>query len=70
MPVGVLIPPAGGVAYVACTNADVISVIDLAAGRVRGRLSAGREPDGLAWAKLPEPAEKSGTEPGEPDGPK
>ena len=41
VPVGVLIPPAGGVAYVACTNADVISVIDLAAGRVRGRLSPG-----------------------------
>lgn len=57
VPVGILIPPAGGVAYVACTNADVVSVVDLAQQRVVGRLSAGREPDGLAWARI-ETAEK------------
>jgi len=50
VPVGILIRPDGRFAYVANTNADVVSVIDLHTWTVVGRLRAGREPDGLAWA--------------------
>ena len=47
-PVGLLIAADGKRAWVASTNADVISVIDLDRLEVMGRLTAGREPDGLA----------------------
>lgn len=49
VPVGVLIRPDGRRAYVANTNADVVSVIDLESWSIVGRLRAGHEPDGLAW---------------------
>jgi YVTN family beta-propeller protein len=48
VPVGLLIAPDGRRAWVASTNADVVSVIDLETYQVVGRLTAGREPDGLA----------------------
>jgi len=48
VPVGLLIAPDGKRAWVASTNADVISTIDLSAFTVVGRLTAGKEPDGLA----------------------
>ncbi|MEO8349480.1 MAG: cytochrome D1 domain-containing protein [Acidobacteriota bacterium] len=48
VPVGLLIAPDGKRAWVASTNADVVSVIDLQKLEVVGRLTAGREPDGLA----------------------
>ena len=48
VPVGILISPDGKRAWVASTNADVVSVIDLVTLTVVGRLTAGREPDGLA----------------------
>lgn len=48
VPVGLLIAPDGKRAWVASTNADVVSVIDLETYQVVGRLKAGREPDGLA----------------------
>jgi YVTN family beta-propeller protein len=47
-PVGLLIAPDGKHAWVASTNADVISVIDLDKLAVVGTLTAGREPDGLS----------------------
>lgn len=50
VPIGILIPPAGDRAYVANTNADVVTVIDLATFEIEGRLTAGREPDGMAWS--------------------
>jgi YVTN family beta-propeller protein len=50
VPVGLLIAPDGSRAWVACTNADVVSVLDLGTLAVVGRLTAGREPDGLAGA--------------------
>ncbi|RMH24131.1 MAG: YncE family protein [Planctomycetota bacterium] len=53
VPVGILIRPDGRRAYVANTNADVVSVIDLDTLKVVDRLRAGREPDGLAWSPLP-----------------
>jgi YVTN family beta-propeller protein len=48
VPVGLLIAPDGRKAWVASTNADVISVIDLDKLEVVGRLTAGKEPDGLS----------------------
>ena len=48
VPVGLLIAPDGKRAWVASTNADVVSVIDLETYQVVGRLTAGKEPDGLA----------------------
>jgi YVTN family beta-propeller protein len=48
VPVGLLISPDGKRAWVASTNADVVSVIDLDTLTVVGRLAAGRVPDGLA----------------------
>jgi YVTN family beta-propeller protein len=48
VPVGLLIAPDGRRAWVASTNADVVSEIDLANLAVARRLTAGKEPDGLA----------------------
>ncbi len=48
VPVGLLIAPDGKRAWVASTNADVVTVLDLVALEVAGRLTAGKEPDGLA----------------------
>ena len=48
VPVGLLIAPDGKRAWVASTNADVVSAIDLVSLTVVGRLTAGKEPDGLA----------------------
>jgi YVTN family beta-propeller protein len=53
VPVGILIRPDGSEAFVANTNADVVTVIDLASWRIARRLRAGKEPDGMAWARLP-----------------
>jgi len=50
VPVGILIAPDGLRAFVASTNADVVSVIDLAKFTVVDRITAGKEPDGLAGA--------------------
>lgn len=47
-PVGLLVAPDGKRAWVASTNADVISVIDLEKLEIVGRLTAGKEPDGLS----------------------
>ena len=47
-PVGLLLAPDGKRAWVASTNADVISVIDLEKLEIVGRLTAGKEPDGLS----------------------
>lgn len=51
VPVGILIEPSGERAYVANTNADVVTVLDLKTWRVAGRLIAGKEPDGMTWVK-------------------
>jgi YVTN family beta-propeller protein len=48
VPVGLLIAPDGKRAWVASTNADVVSAIDLEKLAVIGRVTAGKEPDGLA----------------------
>jgi len=50
VPVGLLIAPDGKRAWVASTNADVVSELDLEKLAVSRRLTAGKEPDGLAGA--------------------
>ncbi len=52
VPVGILVHPDGRFAYVANTNADVITVLDLESLSIVGRLKAGKEPDGLGWSPL------------------
>lgn len=52
VPVGILMEPGGRLAYVANTNADVISVIDLESLGVVGHLKAGKEPDGMGYSPL------------------
>src|SRR6266498_3367308 len=47
-PVGLLIAPDGKRGWVASTNADVVSVLDLVSLTIAGRIIAGKEPDGLA----------------------
>ncbi|MBL8265549.1 cytochrome D1 domain-containing protein [Steroidobacter sp.] len=52
VPVGILIPDALSLAFVANTNADTITVIDLNSLQIVNRLKAGREPDGLGYTSL------------------
>jgi YVTN family beta-propeller protein len=52
VPVGILIHPNNLFAYVANTNADVITVIDLETFQIVKRLKAGKEPDGLGFTPL------------------
>lgn len=52
VPVGVLVSPKLSRAYVANTNADIVTVIDLATWRIVDRLTAGKEPDGLGYSPL------------------
>jgi len=47
---GILIDPDGSRAYVAVSTADKIAVVDLRTLEVVGQISAGKHPDGLAWA--------------------
>jgi len=47
---GILMQPDGTRAYVSCSPDDYVAVIDLKTLEVVGRIDAGREPDGLAWA--------------------
>jgi YVTN family beta-propeller protein len=47
---GILMNPDGAVAYVACTPDDYVAVVDLKTLEVTGKIEAGPEPDGLAWA--------------------
>jgi YVTN family beta-propeller protein len=47
---GIQMNPDGTKAYVACTPDDYVAVIDLKRLEVVGRIDAGGEPDGMAWA--------------------
>jgi YVTN family beta-propeller protein len=47
---GILMQPDGQRAYVACTPDDYIVVIDLKSLTITGKITAGKQPDGLAWA--------------------
>lgn len=52
VPVGILIHPDGQRAYVANTNADIITVIELENWQVVNRLQAGKEPDGMGFSPI------------------
>jgi YVTN family beta-propeller protein len=47
---GILMAPDGSRAYVAVSTADKVAVVDLKTLEVVGEISAGTQPDGLAWA--------------------
>ena len=47
---GILMAPDGTRAYVACSPDNYVAVVDLKTLTVVGRIEAGQEPDGLAWA--------------------
>lgn len=47
---GILMQPDGLLGYVACTPDDYVAVIDLKSLEVTGKIAAGKQPDGLAWA--------------------
>ena len=50
---GILIEPNGARAFISCSPDNYVAVIDLATLTVTGRINAGGEPDGLAWAVRP-----------------
>ena len=47
---GILMQPDGSRVYVACSPDGYVAVIDLHSLEVVGRIEAGQDPDGLAWA--------------------
>ena len=55
VPVGIEIARDGKRAWVANTNADLVTVLDLDTLAVVGRIPTGRQPDGMAWSPLPPP---------------
>jgi YVTN family beta-propeller protein len=50
---GILMEPGGHRAFVACSPDNYVAVIDLRSLTVAGKVEAGEEPDGLAWATTP-----------------
>ncbi|HJQ12362.1 MAG TPA: hypothetical protein VJ840_15120 [Gemmatimonadaceae bacterium] len=52
---GIEIQPDGARAYVACSPDNYVAVVDLKTMTVVGKIDAGRNPDGLAWARIPSP---------------
>jgi len=47
---GILVAPDGSRAYIAVSTSDKVAVVDLKSLEVTGQISAGKQPDGLAWA--------------------
>ncbi|MCZ6786110.1 MAG: hypothetical protein O7E54_02985, partial [Planctomycetota bacterium] len=52
LPIGIVIPPDGEHAFVACGGYDQLAVIHLNSFKVVGMIATGREPDGLAYSAL------------------
>jgi YVTN family beta-propeller protein len=50
-PIGLVVAPDGKRAYVAATRADAVVVVDPVTLNVVGLIKAGREPDGMTWAR-------------------
>lgn len=55
VPIGIVFDPTYQKAFVANSNADIVSVIDLKKWQVSGRLKAGKEPDGMVFTLLQTP---------------
>ncbi|QSE96375.1 YncE family protein [Fulvivirga lutea] len=51
IPIGILIHPSDKFAYIANTNADIVTVLDLTKLEICGRISTRSEPDGLGYIK-------------------
>jgi YVTN family beta-propeller protein len=51
---GIQVQPDGARAYVACSPDNYVAVVDLKSMKVVGKIDAGRNPDGLAWAMVPD----------------
>ena len=49
VPIGILIEPSGRRAYIANTNANLVTILDLESWSVAGRIQTGQQPDGLGW---------------------
>ncbi|MDQ6701023.1 MAG: YncE family protein [Acidobacteriota bacterium] len=47
---GIQMNPDSSIAYVACTPDDYVAIVDLKKLEVSGKIEAGKQPDGLAWA--------------------
>ena len=62
VPVGIEVAADGRRAWVANTNADLVTVLDLEALRVVGRIQTGRQPDGMAWSPLAPPPPPKATD--------
>lgn len=52
VPVGILVASKLSHAFVANTNADIVTMIDLKTWQITERLTAGKEPDGLGYSPL------------------
>jgi len=52
VPIGIIIPPDGRHAYIANTNVNLVTVIDLQTMEITNRISAGARPDGLGYSPL------------------
>ncbi len=52
VPIGILIHPEGKHAFIANSNADLVTVIDLKKWKVIDRIKTGKEPDGLGYSPL------------------
>ncbi len=52
VPVGILVAPRLSHAFVANTNADIVTMIDLKTWEIVDHLTAGKEPDGLGYSQL------------------
>ena len=48
---GIQVQPDGARAYIACTPDDYVAAVDLKTLETAGRIEAGKQPDGLAWAE-------------------
>jgi YVTN family beta-propeller protein len=52
VPIGILVHPAGRLAYVALAQAGRIAILDVEKAAVVGRIEVGGHPDGLGWSPL------------------
>jgi len=52
VPIGILILPDGTRSYVANSNADIVTVIDLSTWEIADRIKTGKGPDGLGYSPL------------------
>jgi len=50
-PSGILIAPDGKRAFIACSNAGKVQVLDLGSLTITGSVATGNQPDGMAWVK-------------------